>query len=448
MHKKLEEQVIYPKDLLFAALYRWKAAVVLGLVFALLLGGLQLSKALNTGGEDPAAQAAYEAALEDYEMSRSVLEGYEGKYQEEISKHTQYMLDSVLLSLNPYGHYRGVLQLYVSTDYQIQPDKTYQTPDKTSPLLAGYQTVLRGDSTVAALAETAGLQWRLLDELYSVDFDREVGVLTVRIRHSDEAMLERLLTQALEIAQQQQPLLAEAIGGHTLSVVYQDVELVVDTGVVNAIADNRSHLEYLNGELEKVQTQLDELEPPAQPQTAAFSPKKAVIFGILGFVAGFAVVAVCAWFVHMESDKVYSARLLQIRTGIKVLGTLHVTKVDPVSGAIRKWEGRDTADPNRKAALLACDLRNRFPEGKLLLAGSGSGEDRIVLLDALRAAGMDVVDAGSIIKDAPAVEALQKADGVLLAEKCGQATCTDVFNQMQSVADYNKTLIGCIVLDG
>lgn len=448
MDKKLEEQVIYPKDLLFAALYRWKAAVVLGVVLALLLGGLQLRKALNAGAVDPADQAAYEAALEEYEMSRSALLGYEEKYQEEISKHTQYMQDSVLLSLDPYGHYRGFLRLYVSTDYQIQPDKTYQTPDKTSHLLAGYQIVLRGDSTVTALAETAGLEWQLLDELYSVDFDGELGVLTVRIRHSDEAMLERLLAQVLQIAQQQQPVLAQTVGDHTLSVVYQDVELVADTGVVTAIGDNRTHLEYLNGELDKVRTQLDELEPPVEPQAAAFSPKKAAIFGVLGFIAGFAVVAVCAWFIHMESDKVYSARLLQIRTGIKVLGTLRVTNFDPVSGVIRKWEGRDTADPTRKAALLACDLRNRFPEGKLLLAGSGSEEDRIVLLDALRAAGIDVADAGSIIKDASAVEALQKADGVLLAEKCGQATCTDVFNQMQSVADYNKTLIGCIVLDG
>jgi len=448
MDKKLEEQVIYPKDLLFAALYRWKVAVVLGVVLALLLGGLQLLKAPKTGTVDPGAQAAYEAALEEYEAKRTVLLDYEEKYRSEVETQTQYMQDSVLLSLDPDGHYRGVVQLYISTDYEIQPDKAYQTPDKTPQLLANYQAMLHSDSAVTALAQTAELEWRLMNELYTVEIDREAGVLSARFRHHDEDVLKLLLAKVLEMTEQLQPGLVQSIGQHTLFVIFQDVALVADPTVVNAIGENRSHLEYLNGELNKVQAELAGLAAPVQPQAAAFSPKKAVIFAVLGFVAGFVLVAVWAWFAHMESDKVYSARLLRLRTGIKVLGTLRVTKFDAVTRTIRKWEGRDAADPAEKAALLACDIRNRFPEGKLLLTGSGKEKDRTMLLEALRAAGADVVDAGNILKDAPAVDALKQAAGVLLAEKCAQSTCTDIFNQMQSVGDYNKTLIGCIVLDG
>jgi len=70
------------------------------------------------------------------------------------------------------------------------------------------------------------------------------------------------------------------------------------------------------------------------------------------------------------------------------------------------------------------------------------------LLQALLAIGADAVDAGNLLTDAQAVEALKKASGVVLAEKCAQATCTDVFQQMQTVADYQKPLLGCVVLDG
>ena len=117
MNNKLEEQVIYPKDLLFAALYRWKAAVVLGLVLALLLGGLQVLKSSGSGVADTAAQAAYEEALLEFEEEKASLDAYKEKYEAEILAQTQYLQDSVLLSLNPFAHYRATVSLYASTDY-------------------------------------------------------------------------------------------------------------------------------------------------------------------------------------------------------------------------------------------------------------------------------------------------------------------------------------------
>lgn len=448
MNKKLEEQVIYPKDLLFAALYRWKAAVVLGLVLALVLGGLQLLKTPASGQIAPAVQASYEQALAEFKEEKAMLAAYEEKYEAEIVEQNQYLQESVLLSLDPFAHYRGIVWLYVSTDYQIQPDKAYQTPDKTKNLLANYQAILQSDGTVNALAETAGLQWLQMRELYSVEYNVEADALAISVRHSDEAMATRLLEQLLEIAKQQQSALRQSIGEHELTALYQDVALVSDPALVTAAGDAWSQLERLKEALGKVQAVIGNLASPEQPQAGGVSMKKVVIFAVLGFIAGFAVVAVCAWFGHMESNRVYSARLLQIRTGIKVLGTLNVTKFGALDRMIRKWEGRDSADPTSKATLLACDICNRAPEGKILLIGSGSSEERLQLLQALRAAGADVVDAGSIMEDTQAVEALKLASGVVLAEKCGYATYTGVFQQMQTAADYQKPLLGCVVLDG
>ncbi len=448
MNKKLEEQVIYPKDLLFAALYRWKAAVILGLVLAILLGGMQLTKGLNIGAEDQAAQADYEQALKQYEEKKAPLEKYIEQCEEEIRMQERYMQESVYLSLDPYAHYRGNIRMFVSTDYQIQPDKTYQTPDLTGHLLVAYQANLQSDSAVSTLAETADMQWRLLDEIYDVHFDASSGALMVMIVHNDPAMVQKLMDETLNIIEEQRILLSQTVGQHTLSVLNQEVNLVVDTRVVKAVRDNWTHLNYLNEELEKAKTATEDLTPPVQPQADGFSVKKTAIFAILGFVAGFAVVAVCAWFGHMESDKVYSARLLQIRTGIKVLGTVNATAFGPVDRMIRKWEGRDTSDPAKKVALLTCDIRNRFPKGKLLLTGSGSREERAAILQALKAAGVNATDEGCILESPLAVELLKNVDAVVLAEKCGKATCTGVFSQMQTVADYEKALLGCIVLDG
>ncbi len=448
MDKKLEEQVIYPKDLLFAALYRWKAAVVLGLMLALLLGGLQLLKTPAAGAVDADAQAAYEEALAEFEEEKAALKAFEEKYENEIAEQNRHLQDSVLFSLDPFAHYRGELWLYVATDYQVQPDQIYQVPDKARSLLVSYQAVLRSDAAVASLAESASLQWRQMYELYDVNYEIEAGALRVDIRHSDAAVAKSLLDQILALAKQQQPALSKSVGEHELQVLHQGVELVSDAELVNAANDAWAQLGQLEEARVNVQAKIGALVPPAQPQAGGGSMKKAVIFAVLGFVAGFAVVAVCAWFAHMESDKVYSARLLRIRTGIKVLGTLKATKFGLIDGAIRKCEGRDAADPADKATLLACDLHNRFPEGTILLTGSGSGEERKQLLQALCDAGVKAVDAGNILKDTQAVEALKQADAVVLAEKCGEATCTGVFQQMQAVEDYEKLLLGCVVLNG
>lgn len=445
MDNQMKEQVIYPKDLLFAALYRWKTAVILGLILAIVLGGLQLLKGQNNGNSTDIA--AYEQALNDYEIQKAPVQKAVDYWKKEVENHQAYLQESLYVSLDPYAHYRGTIQLYVSTDYQIQPDKTYQTPDMQAYLLAAYQTILNQDATVAVLAQTAGLSWRLFREIYSIFTNPSTGILAIQIRHNDPAMMDTLMVAVdAQIAQAQQTL--ASMGTHKLITLEHSSNLVVDTAVSEHIRGSLNHLQYLQESLAQAEADLSALVPPAEPQASSPSPKKAIVFGVLGFVAGFILVAICAWFVHMESDKVYSARLLRLRTGVKVLGTLTVTHFGLIDRCIRKWEGRDLTDPAQKAALLASDIRNRFPAGKLLLTGTGAPEDRALLVDALAAAGIQVADCGSILTSAEAVEALKNVDSVVLAEKCAAATCTDIFNEIQIVADYDKAFLGCVVLNG
>ena len=445
MDNQLKEQVIYPKDLLFAALYRWKVAMVFGLVLAIVLGGLQLLKGRSNANATDAT--TYQQAMENYEAQKAPLQQAVDHWEKEVENHQAYLQESLYISLDPYAHYRGTIQFYISTDYQIQPDKTYQTPDMQAYLLAGYQTILNQDTAISALAQTAGLSWRLFREIYSISADLNAGTLAIQIRHNDPAMMETLMAAVdAQIAQAQQTLMS--MGTHKLITLEHSSNLIVDTTINEHIAGSLNHLQYLQDNLSEAEADLSALVPPATPQPSSPSIKKAIVFGVLGFVAGLILVVICAWFVHMESDKLYSARLLRLRTGVKVLGTLTVTHFGLIDHCIRKWEGRDLTDPTRKAALLASDIHNRFPAGKLLLTGTGAPEDRAVLLDALTAAGIQVTDCGSILTANEAVEALKNADGVVLAEKCAAATCTDIFNEIQIVTDYEKTFLGCVVLNG
>lgn len=446
MEKKMGEQVIYPKDLLFAALYRWKQAVVLGLALAVLLGGFQITRGMKNGEVSQEAAAAYEESMEAYREEAELLQQAVDYWKRELESHRTYLQESVLMSLDPNAHYRGTVRLYVSTDYQVQPDKTFQTPDKAGYLTAAYVTKLDQDTVVTALAEAAGLSWRLFRELYTVTAEPASNTVIVQILHGDQAALDSLLSVLEEqLGQIQQEL--TAVGAHRLVILEKGSNLVAQEEVAETIRGQMQTLSTLKEQLAEAETAQGALTPPAEPAVAGFSVKKAVIFGILGFVAGFGLVAVCAWFVHMESDKLYSARLLSLRTGVKILGTLKVTRFGAIDRQLRKWEGRDTADTAEKAALLACDICNRC-QGKVLLTGTGSPEDRAALAQSMTEAGIQVTDPGSLLTTPAAVEALKAADAVVLAEKCGKALYTETFAQIQTIADYGKTLLGCVVLDG
>lgn len=439
MENQMKEQVIYPKDLLFAALYRWRIAILLGLVLAIVLGGMQLLKGQKNG--DAAAFAAYEQAMDAYETEKSSLQQAAAYWGKELENHQTYLRQSVLISLDPYAHHRGTLQFYITTDLQLQPEAQ-------ATLLGAYQAKLNEDAVIEALAQEADLSWQQFREIYSAAADINGGTLTLQVRHNDPDQIYVILNVIQKQIEKISKELLLNVGQHELIELTDSITLVADMNLADTVHRNLEKTTYLTGKLEETVAHLEELVPPVEPGAGMSVASKAAVFAVLGFAAGIFAVAVCTWFMHMESDKLYSARLLGLRTGIKILGTLGVTAFGPVGRCLRKWEGRDSATPAEKAALLAYDIGNRFPAGTLLLTGTGDASQRKVLADALTAAGICTTDCGSILHSSEAVEALKKADGVLLVEKCKEATCSEIFSEAQLIEDYGKCLLGCVVLDG
>ena len=196
MEYKTEDQVIYPKDLLFAALYRWKAMVVAALVLGLLLGGFMLVRGLWSADGEAKLQAstAYEEELEDYQRELAYLEKGVQRLEIAVADQQMYMDESLYLKLDPYDHYRSVITFYLATDYQILPEMTYQNTDKTNILVNAYAAMLRSDAVVKALAEAVQVQPRFLREVYRVDVAETAHMITVTLLHAQETGAQTLQT--------------------------------------------------------------------------------------------------------------------------------------------------------------------------------------------------------------------------------------------------------------
>lgn len=120
MEKERNDQVIFVKDLLFAALYQWRWIIAAALVFAIILGGAvgfsQFKNASNT-----ASAEAVQAAMDSYENEKLLLEKKVEDAQKMVESQEEYNLESAVMALDPYGPYQrpnGVLGAVTTFTYK------------------------------------------------------------------------------------------------------------------------------------------------------------------------------------------------------------------------------------------------------------------------------------------------------------------------------------------
>ena len=164
--KKVHE--VNLKNMLFFALYQWKKMLVGAVIFAIALGCFKGYTAWKTA-TDPELAAQYEqeynAALSEYESKKSSLEKSVAEAQENVDKQSEYLENSVLMQMDYRNFYEAKLTLYISTDYQILPEMTYQNPDSSNLILASYAAALDNDQILMEVAEAMGLELKYMKEL-------------------------------------------------------------------------------------------------------------------------------------------------------------------------------------------------------------------------------------------------------------------------------------------
>lgn len=451
MDKKRDEQVIYLKDLLFSALYKWKGILALALALALLLGGV---KAAGEWADykSSSTNAAQQITLERYEAKKSALEKRLEDLRVSVRNQQDYMNESVLMKLDPYGFYEAVLSLYVDTGYQIQPGMEYQDTDKTAAVINSYRMILTGDTAVKAMAEAMGTEPRYLLELIAIETPEDTNTMVIRASFVDEAGAQKLLDLLQEQIAQAQTQIAQAVTEHTVNTVEQFVQQKLDAELDERQKSEAERLSTLIADQEGVQNEKQALQPPElSAQGLKDVVKAAVIFAVVGGVLGVFLGVCVAWAAHIFGGKVYSARTLHNRTGVKVIGCVaDGESKDPVVRMLRRMEGRSVRDSSQQSSLVAANVKGVCRGAKKLLVTGSLEAAGDALVQALTQAMPDVqiVSCGSLLRDVAAVEALGSCDQVLLVEKCRVSGYLDVEQQCCIIADNGVKLAGCVLLDG
>ncbi len=444
MEKERDDRVIYIKDMLFAALYQWRKALIAAVILALVLGAFSGIRQLTKIGDANAADSQALTA-EDPADDKTILEQRYESVAAQIKSQEEYRSQSPLMSLDPNSVYHAYLDFTVYSDYQIQPDKTYQNIDPIAVIMRSYCALLTSDQLLNSLAETVGIPAKYASELISVNnntsFDRSASIILTAGSRADAQALLDLVTNTLENAADQ---IAQATTTHELEILGHTIREELDHSLIQTQTAALDRLESLYVTYWELDAQLQQLTSSG----SAFSKKEVILFAVIGGIVGVVAVFGFAIVSHITGNKIYSARTLTNRTGLKVLTrVLSCGKFNAIDLWLRRLEERST-DP-ADAALAAANIRNLCGKGsKVLVAGSCPESGAAHIVDALKAAGLEVVCAESLLSSVKALDAIPACDAVVLVLQCGVSTYTHAQRELQIVLDQNKPLLGCVLVDG
>ena len=436
MEKERNEQVVFVKDLLFASLYQWRKMLVVGLVFAVLLGafaGLMEWKKVSAS----ASLGGVAVLSEEYQMTRQRLERKQENYQNLVKSQEAYMVESPLMLLDPYQVYTATIEL------TVWPTEDEQ--EVIGAILNAYAAHLRSDPVINKAAEEIGMQSKYLMELVQlVNGGIETRSLTVTVNAADASAAQKVLDILAAGVQSAGTQIEQNIGKHNATVVISGVNERVNPLLIDQQKLAQTRLKDLKTQLADTKKELDGLKVPVA--STGISKKKIVIFAVLGAIVGAMLVVGVACFEHIAGGVVYSGRTLKNCTGVKLLGGLTLKQPKcKIDRWLRRLEGRCSTE---ETAVVTATVKNYCRDGqKLLLAGScDQANEKIAQL--LKQAEVPVVGCGSLLTSADALEALPRCDAVLLVECCGVSKYQDVLLTLERIEDQKKTVIGCVLLDG
>ena len=199
----------------------------------------------------------------------------------------------------------------------------------------------------------------------------------------------------------------------------------------------------MKNELTSVETELKRYSP-TELESGSSNP---LVFAVIGAFLGVVIVAVCAWLSYICGSKIYNAKVLENRTGIRILGCVAADKKrDPITRWFRKLDGRAM---HTAPDAVTVNIRNLAKDAKkLLVMGNFQAEAMADLTKKLEEGGISCVVCADPSVKADALEALPDCDKVVLVETCGQSRYEAVEWAIKTVEDHEKPLLGCVLING
>ena len=216
--------------LTFTLLRKYRQILAAALACAIIFGAAAGAHTAWGGAVSQDAQKAYESGPAEYNRKKESYEAAKQQYSLDIAnneksqrdteyaiqKAQEYAENSVWNNLDPYNVWVAQADLYVTTNYQIQPGMAYQNPDRTDSVLSAYASLLGNSSTLSEVAQQFNMQERYLRELVTISSDPDTHLLAITVMSSSEQTSSNILTALLEQVNAMNANITASVAGQQL----------------------------------------------------------------------------------------------------------------------------------------------------------------------------------------------------------------------------------------
>lgn len=431
MEQERSTQTVYFKDLFFAVLYKWKWLLIAAVIGGLLLGGMEMLTSGVSTTLDPVTLTP------EMQIKIDQLRTTQTRLEENIESLSDYIDNSILMTLDPYHAYSCGFYLYTTAETE-DPAMAEQT---VTAICREYYAYLISPEVMEHLAAEFHMDARYMRELFSYSFSGDNCLsVTVRGRSTEEA--QSMAEAAAQLAQDQTVSVTQTLGAHTVSIIPVTMGSKIDFGLYDTQNTTHQKLTTMKNTLTSTITELKKLAPTELTS----GDTQPLLFGAVGAFLGVFLVAALACVGHLASSRVYSARMLKDRTGLCLLGCIGAKKHGPIDRWLRKLEGRAT---EADAEAVAANIANRCKDiSKLLLLGNCNASHAEALTRLLDQQKVDYTLCTDPARSAQSINALAQCDGVVLVETCGKSVYDQVLHCKDTAEEYGKPIIGCVVIEG
>lgn len=468
-----DEREIDLVQLMLLCVRKWKPIIIAAVILAVIMAGYKGMTGVNAlrSNTESAEDADAEAELEQYKTAKAAYEDQLKRVSKMIDDNNTYKESSVLMQLDPNNYYSASSMYYVSTDYQIMPDMTYQDIDYTNDVIQSYILYLQSNECLNYIQSklTDKLSLRYLKELIRITQNAHfinlevVGDTSRRVTEIHEALNEVLEFHKNQVNgkvyEHEIKLIDKTKAGNS-SESDTDPNVQGDASYVQSKQmDFSNQQNNLINQYDTVYSKLTKLTEPKE--TAAASGLKDVLkscikFGVLGGFAGAFLAALWIVVQAIMFDAVNNAEEVSRIFGIMVFGDYKEKKSsNRFSDMLYKMSyGDATVDKADFVKVLTANIDAYIAAFKdkeireIALAGRLKTEDMKEIVNAVNGSeSTEVLKlAGDILTDAEAIRTINDKKYAIVAIDRNTSK-NDLRKQLEKLQGLEKTVIGAVLFD-
>ncbi len=411
--------------------------------------------------------AGFEADIESYsqkvsrlEEENNSLEDDKQRIYEEKEALDKYRENSVILNIDPYNVVKQTRTYYVSNDYQIIPDMTYQNKDPIKDIVKAYVRYIKASNMDKNESlDIVPLSNKSLDNESSVYisllnvYNNDNNII-IEALGEDEIRAEELMDGAVKALESVKKKIYTEVGEHEIVLIESNSYNTFDVNLKNAqeaydrniedmlktINDRQNSLNTLittyNNNIHNARANIIKqsaaMDAVAKPSSETVTdnkvlPEDLIKTALIGLIIGLFLSAGYFAFRYVFSGTIKSNEEMEGRYGIRVIGSY-----------------KDTLSTSVSVATICSFLK----DGKdIIIAGCVGREDCERFASELRkkVPDLNVYVAGDVSKDVIGVDILRKSDKAVIIEKVDRSLIKDISHEVDIIKGTGADIIGCIM---